>query len=446
MRLALLLWLVSFGLLAAPWQSDVPEVKEAQLAPWYWVNRLKAPDQRLMTPKEITAFNARQFKTLPEMVTLETMPALMAADQVKGQITALAKEPPRFYANGRALSQADWARYRANLNLGAIKGPQKVAFALVVRRTVLRTYPTFERVFNKGLNLDLDRFQESGLFPGDALALLAKSRDGHWYFAQSQNYRAWVPATDLAIGSRQAVLGYGKATPFLVTTGSQVETVFNPEEPRVSKLRLDMGLRLPLVPSTHNLYGQNPYAGFVVRLPVRNGDGSLDFKAALIPRSQDVHQGYLPLTQANLVRQSFKFLGERYGWGHDYQGRDCTGFVGEVYRSFGLVMPRNSDEQGHGRYGHDHPFGKGQVAAKLKVLATAPVGSLIYLPGHVAMLLGRVDGKPWVIHDVAGLAYLKGGQFYRGTLNGVSVTPLEPLLLGPNTSYLDATYNIKTLP
>jgi len=52
----------------------------------------------------------------------------------------------------------------------------------------------------------------------------------------------------------------------------------------------------------------------------------------------------LPFTRANLLRQAFRFLGERYGWGHDYQGRDCSGFVSEVYRSMGVQLPRNTSD------------------------------------------------------------------------------------------------------
>ena len=52
------------------------------------------------------------------------------------------------------------------------------------------------------------------------------------------------------------------------------------------------------------------------------------------------------MTRANILHQSFKFLGERYGWGNAYNARDCSGFVSEVYRSFGVQLPRNTRDQG----------------------------------------------------------------------------------------------------
>src|SRR5690606_4605336 len=157
---------------------------------------------------------------------------------------------------------------------------------------------------------------------------------------------------------------------------------------------LDMGVRLPLAewPPHAPVNGQHPGFGYVVDLPVREADGTLAFVPALLPRSADVAEGYLPLTKANLVRQAFKFLGERYGWGHRYNGRDCSGFVSEVLRSFGLVIPRNTGAQA------SSPALGGTVVEpgmgheeRLRLLAQAGVGDLLYVPGHVMMVIGRVD-------------------------------------------------------
>ncbi|WP_237750940.1 SH3 domain-containing protein [Gallaecimonas xiamenensis] len=431
------------------WQSDVVAVQPQQLEAAHWLAKLKDPDALVMDAGAIARFNQGLFDKLPEMVALDQYPRHLEGTSVRAKIEALGLEAERYRRDGSALDQAAWDNYRRNLNLDALQGPQQVRFALAVRRSLMRTFPTHDRVFKADLDTDLDRFQETGVFPGQALAVLADSADGNWVFAQSYQYAAWLPKADIAFGSREQVLAYGRSPSFLVTTGAKVRTVFNPEEPRVSELQLDMGLRLPLLPAArvgNNLYGQNPYTGYVVRLPVRNDDGSLAFRPALIPRSQDVHLGYLPFTRANLIRQAFKFLGERYGWGHDYNGRDCTGFVGEVYRSFGILMPRNSGQQGKGDYGVNHPFSKATPSAdKEQVLAKGQPGDLIYLPGHVMMLLGFEGKEPYVIHDVTGLRYRRGGQLYQGVLNGVSITPLKPLMLGAERSYLDGVYNIKAI-
>lgn len=110
-------------------------------------------------------------------------------------------------------------------------------------------------------------------------------------------------------------------------------------------------------------------------------------------------------------------------------------------------MPRNSGAQGNSESGinfrFDEAAGKNE---KLTTLPTLQVGDLIYIPGHVLMYLGEEKGVPYVIHDVKGLAYFNTkGEFYRGTLNGVAVTPLLPLQVSETKSYLDSTYNIKRI-
>ncbi|MGA7297241.1 MAG: NlpC/P60 family protein, partial [Rhodanobacteraceae bacterium] len=148
---------------------------------------------------------------------------------------------------------------------------------------------------------------------------------------------------------------------------------------------------------------------------------------------------YLPLTRANIIRQAFKFLGERYGWGHDYDGRDCSGFVSDVYRSMGVVMPRNTSAQSispaleHREFGDDDDH-----AARMQAVGKLSIGDLVYIPGHVMMVIGKADGVHWVIHDTSGISYRQpDGTVRRIKLNAVSVTPLEPLLYNDHSSYID---------
>jgi hypothetical protein len=66
------------------------------------------------------------------------------------------------------------------------------------------------------------------------------------------------------------------------------------------------------------------------------------------------------------------------------------------------------------------------------------VGDLIYIPGHVMMVIGHEDGMPYVIHDTTGISYRDaGGTVNRVVLNGVSVTPLTPLLFNRQQPFVD---------
>ena len=433
-------------------QTDVVGVNQSQLTPQHWLANTKVTAQPLMSGSQIMAFNKQLVAENEHIVDPLDFATQLTKQQLTNHIYSISAVPksPRFYSNGIALTDKDFADYHANMNLEAIENNNQVGFGVVVKRSVLRTFPTWDRVLNSGLDNDLDRFQESGLFPGDTVAILHQSADKQWLLVRAYNYLAWVPTADIATASKATLHRFKNQDDFLLITGAKVNTAYVPDNADISELQLDMGVRLPLVEAKqvpNLLHGQNTYANYVVQLPTRGAQGELVIQPALISRSSDVNIGYLPYTQQNLIKQGFKFLGERYGWGHDYNGRDCTGFVGEIYKSFGLLMPRNSGQQGRGEYGINQRFDDaGAEQVKLDAVKKMQVGDLIYIPGHVMMYLGEQDGQPYVIHDVKGLGYNKAdGHFYSGALNGVSVTPLLPLRLSPQKSYLDRTYNIKRI-
>src|SRR5690554_4277788 len=158
-----------------------------------------------------------------------------------------------------------------------------------------------------------------------------------------------------------------------------------------------MGVRVPVLeglPAGERINGQVPAAHHVVELPVRGDDGTLSFEPALLPRSADVADDYLPMTEANIIRQAFKFLGERYGWGHSYNARDCSGFVSEIYRSFGVLIPRNTSRQSITPVLNRLAFSaEDDHDARIAALADAHVGDLVYIPGHVMMVIGHVEDR-----------------------------------------------------
>ena len=185
----------------------------------------------------------------------------------------------------------------------------------------------------------------------------------------------------------------------------------------------------------------------MIELPARDKDGGLVLVPALMPRTQDVATDYLPLTRANVMRQSFKFLGERYGWGHSYNARDCSGFVSEVYRSFGVQLPRNTRDQAVSPALNRFAFSADDSHDKrVEVMKTLQVGDLVYIPGHVMMVIGQEKDGPYVIHDTTGITYRKtDGELTRAPLNGVSVTPLMPLLFNETQPTIDRITSIQRI-
>jgi hypothetical protein len=449
------LWI---GLLLAPLAlakeggTGVPGVQARHLDPQFWIERLPEAQRATLDKDAIAALNRRIVQLDATVHDLGALPATLSRDEVRAWIAPLATPPTRelFDEHGRVLDKAAIDADVGNAALDAIPATAAVRYGLVVQRAALRTFPSERRVFARADDRDIDRWQESALFPGTPVLVLHASRDGRWWFVVSPRYAAWIEQSRVALGARETVLGYDRASPYLVVTGAQVETVYNPEDTRVSQLALDMGVRVPLLadwPADEPVNGQHPYTAHVVQLPARAADGSLQLVPALLPRSADVRTDYLPYTPANVIAQSFKFLGERYGWGHSYDARDCSGFVSEVYRSVGVQLPRNTRDQGTSEAFERIVFDeKTTHAQRLAVIRRLQPGDLVYIPGHVMMVLGHVDDTTYVIHDTTGIGWKDAqGKYVRTPLNQVAVTPLEPLMAGEATPTVDTVYSIQRI-
>ncbi|GHG72341.1 hypothetical protein GCM10010919_24510 [Alishewanella longhuensis] len=452
----LMFWLCSYFLLsgaqAQNWQSDIPMLEEQHLSADYWLQQLPKAEQLILTPEQIAKRNIETFTVQPEMQAIADVPLQRSREDLLTLLRHVSAIPDseRYFADGRPLNASDWLPIQQQLNLVGVKAENPTRFALVTRRALMLAMPTELRVFNESMALDLNRLQETALFVGEPVAVLHESQDKNWLLVQNYHYTGWVRAEALALGPREQVLAYAAREPFLVVTGAKAITNYTPEIAAISELQLDMGVRVPLLSAAevgHNVHGQNPHASFIIELPVRNSAGNLELIPALVARNQDVQQGYLPYTTEQIVRQAFKYLGQRYGWGYDYNSVDCTGFLVDIFRTFGLLMPRNSGQQGYGAFGQNTRFAEAAPhTEKLAAIRRAKVGDFIYRPGHVMLYLGESAGEPFVIHAVFDLAYYNAaGEFYRGTLNSVSVTPLTPLHLTPEQSYLDRLYAIKSL-
>ncbi|HET6551910.1 MAG TPA: SH3 domain-containing protein [Dyella sp.] len=421
----------------------------AMLTPDFWVKQLAQPDKVLLEPADIAAQNTRLLHTDPSMHDLKALPASLAGDQVTAWIKDISQYPskPLFDVDGKPVAASLKQDVTDQLALDRVPAQQATRYGLVVQRAALRSFPTDQRVFTSSDDHDIDRFQETAEFPGTPVVIAHESRDGQWLFVVSPRYAAWTRRENVAEGSSAEVFGYAGKQPQRIVTGDNVATVFTPEQPAVSQLQLDMGVALPVLSDQapdQPVNGQSPYASHVVELPIQTAQGKLAFSPALVQRVADTSDSYLPLTEANIIRQGFKFLGERYGWGHAYDGRDCSGFVSDVYRSMGVQMPRNTSKQAISpALTHQAFTDKDSHEARIKAALALNVGDLVYIPGHVMMMIGKLNGQPYVIHDTGGISYLDGsGTTHRVKLNEVSVTPLMPLLWDSKRTYVDRMTSI----
>jgi cell wall-associated NlpC family hydrolase len=393
----------------------------------YWIAKLADANRVIMTPAQISSFNNIIRQKLPDQVfDLFAYPDVVGMAALKKMID----QPfpgKTLYLDGRPLSGAYLLALRQNMNISAIHSANQVQYALTVTRTSIRTHPTGDFSTDMPADRDFDRFQETALDPAEAVVVLRRSRDGLWSYVQAYNYRGWLPTTDLAFATRAEWLDYQQSQPYLVVTASHLS---------VGGVSVAMGKRLPLaVPGSvpKLVDGQVSAGKYVVRLPWRRSDGKLACKLALVGRSDDVAAGYLSYTRANILRQVFKMLGERYGWGGLFGTRDCSALTMDTYRSFGFTLPRNADQQECSA--GQAVFFKGDRSKRYSQLQKLLTGATLHMPGHVLLYLGRDGDRYYVIHAIysAGDVAHKNpdGTLGRLVINQVTVTDLDlPLRSG----------------
>ena len=252
---------------------------------------------------------------------------------------------------------------------------------MVTRRSYIKSYPTEDRIFKNPQDYDLDRLMETSVNICEPCLILHESKDKQWYFVKTYRYNGWIKKEYVAVGDKDSILKYLKAKDFLVVTGRRIYTGFNPFEKGISMVPIDMGVKLPLVEKEEvweTIYDMYPCGSYVVWFPMRLYDGSLKFTQTLISRSEDVHYGHLPYTEENIIRQSFKCLGERYGWGGEFFGRDCSSLVVDVFSTMGLIIPRNTSQQEKNAIGISKSIGNMTIDEKKKYWISQ-VHDLLYI-------------------------------------------------------------------
>jgi hypothetical protein len=375
--------------------ENLPGVSSAMLKSEYWLEHTADGKKIIMDDKQISLFNRRIIDKLPNTVyDLKAYPASLDKKTLS-MLLGEAKFPEEAYANGSKISKAYQARIMELIDQGKVKEKNPVRYGFTVRRTNLRTLPMKDGVFGSSSDREFDKFQETAADPVEPVVILHQSADAAYYYIQMKNYRGWVDAKDIAIAvDRNSWLSYMQSAGFLVVTASTLK-VEGEQLGNGSEFLFQMGAKIPLAEGQKS--GENGF--YTAKLPIRDKAGRLGFQFIKIPDSPAVHAGYLAYTRENILKQAFRMLGDRYGWGGLWNSVDCSSFIANIYRTIGIDLPRNADEQ-ESSVGQTTSFTNITSEERLRRLREMPPGSAVYMNGHVMLYLGQNNGKPYIIHSL----------------------------------------------
>ena len=356
--------------------ASMPGTPAALCTPAAWTTQ--SGNTVLASPARIKALNQQMEKTIFGD-TITGLGDTISGSQLTQYVNALGMEDD-LYVQGAPLGSAAASKLKSDAKAN-IRPSNKVRYGVLVDRVDLKTFPTLSRAFSDPSDRHFDSWQETAVDPATPVRIYHTNPQGNFIFVRTPHYRGWVPTNKVA-----------------VTDAKTWQTYAQPAAPAVGTGRL-LSLTAGSKPQLYQMGAVIPTQGGKLLLPTRDAKGYLQIDPVKASYGPNLHQGYLPYTANNIVTMAFKHLGAPYGWGGMENSVACSSLAQDVYRTVGIELPRNGDEQARALGGrnlrglsHDQ---------KMAVIGSAAPGSILFTPYHVMLVLGNYQGTPYMIHSLA---------------------------------------------
>lgn len=390
-------------------------------SPAFWIDRLRHPDDVLLTPPRIERLNEMIRTSFRAGVLLLDETELRSGERLRNHLLKdFEKLHHRFLSGGSVSRIRSWMALKRNMMLERIPDVLPVQFGVVVAYCDQRLLTTQEPVFSDPETLDIDRVQNSALDIGTPVRILHESRDGRWWYVHCDVSAGWVKKVAVAVCDSGMVRRF-VAPQMPVVSIKPRAMVFRDTPGAQFHGFLRMGAVLPWA-------GQMERDVVHVWIPRIDANGNLVLSLGYCPAA-DFHIGFLPMTARNILEQAFRMLDAPYGWGDMRQAQDCSRFMQEIFATTGLMLPRNSADQAkvirtvvtfEPRAGCDE--------RKIRILQEVdPGASLLYMKGHILLYIGSIGDEIYVIHAAHGyrLPDARTGEDRFIRLSRVVVSDLE---------------------
>ena len=235
------------------------------------------------------------------------------------------------YSRGKLMTEEDRQKLLDNVNLSPIGKTQEAGYGVAVRRANVRMMPMGSGLFSTADDTERDLLQVGALDPCETVRLLHISQDSRYYFVQGQTMCGWVFVGDIAVAKKGNWRSYHAPTEF-VTVISRGERIAHEGE----TVYAQMGTKLPLVSTKENEYK--------VKLPVRGNHGKLVDVETMIKKSDSYILGHLAYEASEIEKCIDAYIGAPYGYHGLKNSEDNDGMIGDIYRTMGIVLPRDASD------------------------------------------------------------------------------------------------------
>ncbi len=289
----------------------------------------------------------------------------------------------------RLIPPKKWQWWIKNSNfekLNTVKGR-----AISVRHSDMRAFPTdtpaYRNPWTKTEGFPFDYNQHSELHPNVPLFVSHYSLDGRWAFVQAAHANGWVKVKDIAIVDTSFIKSF-KTGRYGIAVKDDLFLYDGRKKISIIKL------------STIFPYCKS---GKCLLTAARNKKGRAVIRKIPLPSRDLVAPKPLPFTRKNVAKIVRELYNEPYGWGGKMQTRDCSATTRDYFAVFGIFLKRNSAKQA--KAGKSISI-KGLPKEKKKatiIKKAKAFQSMLYVPGHITLYLGRYKDEPVVMHTYWGV-------------------------------------------
>ncbi len=433
---------------AAAGTEYLPEVTAEMTDPSFWAAKVSEPDLIRADPESFEALNAG-FLATPECCMIDLKkdyPAYNGKDfqhrlaNDAAGVIALYSSGGNYGMDGRRLTAEDFAGIAEAVENAEASETQEVQYAVAVALADVRSLPTDMLVTDDPEDLDYDELELSVVRVNEPVVVRGRTADGQWYCCDNFCVSGWIKAEQLAVcRDREEWLDAWQipAEEAVVVTGSKIYLDRANVNSASSGRMLTMGTVLRSVSEAEydpRVTNRALFHNIAVRLPARDAEGRYTCTTALIPERAEVSEGFLPLTTRNILNTAFSSLGQAYGWGGMLSVPDCSGFLRDVYKCFGLEIPRNTTWQS-AMPAMKKDFTGLDAGQRQAVLDELPPGTILFFRGHEMLYLGTENGLHYVISSTGSIMAPGGTNVMR--IRSVIINTLEETFRANGNSWLE---------
>jgi len=322
----------------------------------------------------------------------------------------MVQRKPVYDSRHKQVPEKSWQWWIKNANFAALDHVQ--GYAVSIRHSNLRALPTrtaaYRDPWKNTEGFPFDYNQNSALYPNTPLYVSHYSIDKHWAFVHSPDAYGWVPTRDIARATPAFRRAFQTRRYAIAVRDNMV---LYHDNRRISLVKL--GTLFPM-----------DKRGRYLLLATRDDRGNAHIVKVRRPALGMVAPKPLAFTPRNVAYIARQLKRDPYGWGGIAYGRDCSATTRDFFGVFGIFLRRNSSDQAKdGKAVIDIKPLKG-AAKKAAILKYArPFRSLLYVPGHIGIYIGRYKNEPVLMHTYWGVR-LKDHSKY--TLSHTIITTTEP--------------------